>query len=156
MCFELDFETPSSDVTGIDVNCLVMEGTRVVMARLGMLTADEPPDEPNPADHGTTMERIEVFLDSDAEDPPPDLVSFAAAMREMFDAQADKPSGIPRYKLTSSDGWLVTPAEITAALGWWATTPPDRQRAVKDGVAWWPAWINFLKDASDQGGFRVW
>lgn len=72
----------------------------------------------------------------------------------------DKPTGIPVDKLCSNDGWLVTPAEIRAALASYGTLDPRDEAHILDECQvadpeYWGRWIDYLRRAADRGGFRV-
>jgi hypothetical protein len=73
--------------------------------------------------------------------------------------------GIPAHKLGSNDGWLVTPAECQGALEAWEQYVDDEHEGDYAAAAevmdpnepgYWLRWIQFLRVASDSGGFRVW
>ncbi|MFJ9179401.1 DUF932 domain-containing protein [Streptomyces sp. NPDC102360] len=154
MCFELEIEAGGACSAPREMTCVRMATVLQVMNAFGMIEHREPPDGPTPEDFGTTYARIEAFLMSDAEEVPSDLVPYAAAMDKIFNAQADTPAGIPCFKVAHG-GWLVTPDEISAALGSWDASIPEAQRMVRDGLSWWTEWIVFLETARDHGGFRV-
>ncbi|MBO1332547.1 hypothetical protein [Streptomyces sp. VRA16 Mangrove soil] len=63
--------------------------------------------------------------------------------------------GIPAYKLTSNDGWLVSEREIKTALDAWDKTDPADQKQVRCEFPWWDEWLEFLRYNSKRGGFRV-
>jgi hypothetical protein len=74
------------------------------------------------------------------------------------DAEPQPVLGIPRHKFSSNDGWLVTPAQIAAALDIYRSRTAEEVAAVmepKDRDIW-GKWIDFLDYAKDRGGFRVW
>lgn len=59
--------------------------------------------------------------------------------------------GIPIHKFCSNDGWIVTPAEIRAALA-------QADRVSEPAIAipeWWEDWLNWMKLAADHDGFEV-
>jgi hypothetical protein len=64
-----------------------------------------------------------------------------------YDAQV-----IPRHKLWTNDGWLITPDELTAALPHAPTTALDRRQRP---IPWWRQWLDYLDTARGHGGFRV-
>lgn len=153
MCFEMEVEDrPQSEALPVDCDRLAL--MLHVMNSLGMIEHGDPPDIPVPEGHGTTTARVEAVMASGAADIPPDVLPFADALGQYYSSQADKPSGIPCYKL-SHEGWLITPGEIISALGWWATSSPETQECV-GRLAWWPEWITLLKTARDHGGIRIW
>ena len=71
-------------------------------------------------------------------------------------ADGDQP-GIPVHKLSSNDGWLVTPIECMGALKVWDSLgEKDLPTLGREPVVWWPEWLEFLEEAAEHGGFRVW
>ncbi|KWT61843.1 hypothetical protein ADL21_11195 [Streptomyces albus subsp. albus] len=137
------------------LNIWGMDVARRAMATSGMLTHDAQPEWPDPERYGTTTDEVWSYDGGDDESAPSPIREFLAAVRRCTDAEADHPSGIPCYKLCSNDGWLVTPGEIAAALGWWSMTPTRVRKSITAQFDWWPDWIRYLKRARHQGGFRV-
>jgi hypothetical protein len=68
------------------------------------------------------------------------------------------PAGLPAYKLSSNDGWLVLPEEIRPALELYRALNEPERRVAAAGVEldYWREWIAFLERAAAHGGFRVW
>jgi hypothetical protein len=66
------------------------------------------------------------------------------------------PRGMPGYKFNSNDGWLVAPGEVKAALAHYVH-PDDPQFFIERDIEedYWNEWIQFLLNAVDRGGFRV-
>ncbi|MEU5388719.1 hypothetical protein [Kitasatospora cineracea] len=64
------------------------------------------------------------------------------------------PTGIPRHKLNTAEGWLITPREITAALAAYQQAEPERREAVAARIDEWATWIDFLHTAGDHAGLR--
>jgi hypothetical protein len=88
--------------------------------------------------------------------------------------------GIPSYKMSSNDRWVVTPREIRAALRRAAEypsaewpTPEDVSEVLALGLAGlefdvpdepetqlrldvWREWLAFLASAANRGGFTAW
>ncbi|MGP3769741.1 hypothetical protein ACTWJ8_02815 [Streptomyces sp. SDT5-1] len=154
MCFELEVEDATQGVN-LRVECTRLAMTLQIMDALGMIEHLSPPREPLPEDHGTTAARVTAFLSTDSEETPPDLEQFAGAVGALFDGQAEDPVGIPCYKF-SHGGWLLTPDEIAAALGWWTLATPQIQAYAREGLPWWSQWLDLLITARDHGGIRVW
>jgi hypothetical protein len=85
----------------------------------------------------------------------------AAENSVRFDSYQDEPEGIPVYKLGSNDGWLVTPDEIRAAF---KNKDIDELRLAKeqadyekdDDESYWLAFLIWMYESIDEGGFRVW
>ena len=68
-------------------------------------------------------------------------------LRANYDAEV-----IPRHKLWTNDGWLITPAELDAALSRAPTTALDRRQRP---IPWWRQWLDYLDGARGHGGIRV-
>ncbi|MFJ4791718.1 hypothetical protein [Kitasatospora purpeofusca] len=85
----------------------------------------------------------------------PGPASVQAAMDALRAVGAATPSGIPRHKLATAESWLITPAEITAALAAYHRAEPDRRAAVAERIDQWTTWIAFLHTAADHGGLRT-
>lgn len=69
-------------------------------------------------------------------------------------------TGIPVHKFGSNDGWHVLPEEALASASAIRATDPDAvEKALADaGItdrAYWDAWVQWLADASEHGGFTV-
>jgi hypothetical protein len=80
-----------------------------------------------------------------------------AANERVLTQCAAKPIGIPGYKLSSNDGWLVLPEEIRAALVAYRALPaPESAIRGQVDLDYWRSWIAFLERAAERGGFRVW
>lgn len=66
---------------------------------------------------------------------------------------------IPTFKLSSNDGWWVTPEECAAAVAQWdahgvpADLPAVHRVIVEE--AYWGRWIEYLRLAAQHEGFRV-
>jgi hypothetical protein len=59
---------------------------------------------------------------------------------------------IPRHKLWTNDGWLITPDELDAALPHAPTSALDRRQRP---IPWWRQWLDYLDGARGHGGVRV-
>ncbi|WP_327667926.1 MULTISPECIES: hypothetical protein [unclassified Streptomyces] len=105
------------------------------------------PDDPEHHPQGSEREAAHARL-TDQER------AFLEASRNTRDQDAQTP-GIPAYKLTSNDGWLVTEREITSALEAWNKANPNDQKEVQTEFPWWNEWLDFLKFNAERGGFRV-
>jgi hypothetical protein len=62
--------------------------------------------------------------------------------------------GIPAFKLTSNDRWLVTSKEIDEALDAYARTP-EGLRTELEADPKWLAWLRWLAVARNHGGFEA-
>jgi len=61
--------------------------------------------------------------------------------------------GIPIFKFSSNDGWLVQPDECKSALDQYRKNGFPKPSENRD---YWEGWIAFLRHAATHGGFRVW
>ncbi|MEV4190778.1 hypothetical protein [Streptomyces toxytricini] len=110
---------------------------------------EEAPD-PRPEDFGLTPEDLQ---DPGGGRSPEALAAYTAAWR---DWQAERPTGIPHYKIgEGNDGWLVTPAEIRAALAAFEAQPDAAKAGTMAEEPRWDEWIDYLRRAAEHGGFRV-
>jgi hypothetical protein len=62
------------------------------------------------------------------------------------------PQVVPVHKLWTNDGWHITPAELTAALGRAPASARDRRQRP---IPWWRHWLDHLDTARGHGGVRV-
>ncbi|WEH18161.1 hypothetical protein [Streptomyces sp. VNUA24] len=83
------------------------------------------------------------------------VAEFRAAYQAVKDTSETVPTGIPRYKIDSNDGFLVTVAEITAALATYDAHPGVAIAEMPVGDPTWRIWIDFLRHAQAHGGFRT-
>ncbi|MEW2117711.1 hypothetical protein AB0945_21470 [Streptomyces sp. NPDC005474] len=83
------------------------------------------------------------------------VAEFRAAYQAVKDASEPVPTGIPRYKIDSNDGFLVTVAEITAALATYDAHPSVAIAEMPVGDPTWGNWIAFLRHAQAHGGLRT-
>jgi len=69
---------------------------------------------------------------------------------------------IQTFKFSSNDGWYVTPDECRAAVAAWEAHQPeglppdlaDDHRSITE-TPYWGKWIEYLRRAADNDGFRV-
>lgn len=83
------------------------------------------------------------------------IAEFRTAYLAVKDASETVPTGIPRYKIDSNDGFLVTVAEITAALTTYDAQPGVAIAEMPVGDPTWGLWIAFLRRAQAHGGLRT-
>ncbi|MFI5800944.1 hypothetical protein [Streptomyces sp. NPDC051677] len=83
------------------------------------------------------------------------VAEFRTAYQAVKDASETVPTGIPRYKIDSNDGFLVTVAEITAALTTYDAHPSVAIAEMPVGDPTWGIWIAFLRHAQAHGGLRT-
>lgn len=63
-------------------------------------------------------------------------------------------AGIPEFKLMSNGPWLVGAREIEQALNSYQASAPIL-RAELEGNDLWVAWLDWLRETVDHGGFTV-
>ncbi|MCX4749256.1 hypothetical protein OG455_27750 [Kitasatospora sp. NBC_01287] len=80
--------------------------------------------------------------------------SVHAAMDLLRAVGAATPKGIPRHKLATGEGWLISPREITAALDAYQQADPEQREAIGARIDDWAPWIDFLHVAGDHHGLR--
>ncbi|GAA1161742.1 hypothetical protein F4556_005077 [Kitasatospora gansuensis] len=85
---------------------------------------------------------------------PVDDSATKALVEALREAGAAEPAGIPRHKLSTGEGWLITPREITAALNAYQQAPRDERAAAVARIDDWGGWIDFLHTAGDFLGLR--
>lgn len=123
------------------------------MDRFDMIDLDAVhPQFPRQQDYAITPEMWDYPEDGEVPEP---LAAYQRAHRAATDAQAEKPAGIPLYKLQTNDEWLVTSDEIRAALTARAAAAELTPARPEPDTFWWPHWLAFLELAADHGGFRV-
>lgn len=87
-------------------------------------------------------------------DDDPGWLAYRAACDEIYQRDYSDCGGIPLFKF-GYDGWLVTPAEIRAALEKIAPEPltkPAEEWQIED----WKVFRDFLTEAIEHGGVRCW
>ncbi|MFG2847446.1 hypothetical protein ACGF12_30400 [Kitasatospora sp. NPDC048296] len=126
---------------------------REIMDRLRMLTAQEHPQWPGSEAFG--LPRWQTLIATDADSLTEALERFALAQEAVTDAEPQPVTGIPSHKLDSKSGWLVTPAQIGAALTAWEASDEQERRAAVGEHHWFSEWIAWLGKAQGRGGFRV-
>ncbi|MFE9881924.1 hypothetical protein [Streptomyces sp. NPDC005784] len=128
-----------------------MSECRAIMDHFRMLSLEQPPD---PAGSKASAEQTTQEQGRSGQ-PEPALRDHPCASPAPAPLP---PSGIALYKLSGSHGWLVTPGEIRAALAAYEasrTADPALLSEIAAEADWWPEWIDYLRRAADQGGFRV-
>jgi hypothetical protein len=148
------------------------------MSEFGMVYADSshppfPTLEQYGLDTSDVWDQVEALKDPDyfAERAPEVLAAaranaekiqeFTAAEQEVlaWRGNADSP-GIPLHKFSSSDGWIVLPAECETAVRVYearvAELGAERVLQIVDGNAdLWKRWIKFVRGAASHDGFEV-
>jgi hypothetical protein len=126
-----------------------------VMERAGMARPVPTPAFPRPLDYGASGEEYDQYQDAvdrgQVAQPSPALADYLDALdqhqRANYDAEV-----IPLHKLQTNDGWLVTPAELTAALPHAPAVALDRRQRP---IPWWDQWLDYLDTSRGHGGFRI-
>lgn len=125
-----------------------------VMGDFGMITDPLAPDWPDLADYDLS---ITDFTGAGRVAPGKEhlLAQVQAALENARAGGESEPAGVPGYKLSSNERWLVTPPEITAALAAYYQEPAEKRQRADQGIDRWRLWIEFLHRAGDLAGFRV-
>ena len=126
-----------------------------VMEQAGMARQVPAPPFPQPSIHGASSDEYDAYLDAvdrgDTVQPGPELAAYLDARDEHLQANYDA-QVIPRHKLWTNDGWLITPEELTAALPHAPSSAVDRRQRP---IPWWRQWLDYLEAARGHGGVRV-
>lgn len=159
----------ATDVSYFRLNIHGMGVYRTVMDALGMLVTGYPqPSFPELPD-GVTWEDVDAAVEEanpGAGDGLPVKAAAAVYVKELDAHLAWHPepaSGIAAHKFGSNDGWLVTPAEIEAALAAYRTHSAPQVMTLLgaalgdegDSHSYWIEWITYLERARVRGGFKV-
>ena len=155
-----------------------MSMVRQIMYTSGMAFEDDPhPPFPRPEDCGITWDMyhaVEYPDDTNYEEAriamTPGQHEQAKRMKAEHDAvlmsHIQEVPGIPLHKFGSNDGWIIVPAECDAAVWLWkaylTNTGEDAARNFVEesfggrGYGRWLEWVEFIRLASQHGGFEVW
>lgn len=134
------------------------------LERVGVITATGGPEEwPKPGAFGLE-EWPDLMVETEEgswvkREPTDTEKRFLDRVEEIRAGGDDEVRGIPGWKFSTNDGWLVTPAECEAAWKQWVlTSDADRVAACDgdDGVALVNRFMEWTRDAASRGGFRVW
>lgn len=132
------------------------------MDRLGMLDRSAEKATWAAPDNGADLTEADWWALQETRSDPDVSLSPAAAeyqrqVRLYTDRQAPNPLGIPPYKLRTNDGWLITAAEIRAALLFHAaaSTEDNSPDLDEDEARGWQEWIGWLELSAARGGFRA-
>lgn len=137
-------------------NASSMGPAKAAMDRLGMLSHDHEAPWPRLEDFGLTTAEVYAAQGPGAPERPETVRAYLAAQAAAFEWQAEQPTGIPEYKIGhGNDGWLVTPAEIRAALTALEGQPESAKAGTMAEEPRWDEWIDYLRRAEAHGGFRV-
>ncbi|MFM9493656.1 hypothetical protein ACKI1Q_08460 [Streptomyces galilaeus] len=124
------------------------------MNNFGMLVELPVPSYPGLSTYGLTREDFQPGIKPDLSTASR-IAEFRTAYQAVKDASETEATGIPRYKLAYNDGFLVTVAEITAALATYGAHPGVAIAEMPVGDPTWGNWITFLRRAQVHGGLRT-
>ncbi|MFD9792073.1 hypothetical protein ACFWXK_14105 [Streptomyces sp. NPDC059070] len=125
-----------------------------VMDSFGMLVELPFPSWPELSAYGLEKTHLQQEAEADAATANR-IAEYRAAHQAVADACEAQPVGIPRYKLAYNDGFLIPPAEITAALTAYEAHPHAAVAELPLGDPTWGHWMTFLRRAKDLGGLRT-
>ncbi|MFE9770626.1 hypothetical protein ACFYOV_02870 [Streptomyces sp. NPDC005931] len=131
-----------------------MPRTLDAMNNFGMLVELPVPAYPELSAYGLTREDFQPGTQRD-QATATRIAEYRAAYLAVKDASESEPKGIPAYKLRYNDGFLVTVAEITAALTTYEAHPHVDIAEMPVGDPTWRLWVNFLRRAKEHGGLRT-
>jgi hypothetical protein len=115
----------------------------------GMLYHTQFPDFPSWEDYEIPLDKEGEFDESSQA-----FRDYRAACELVAAAEDPTRRGIPSYKFSTCDDWLVTPNEIESALAVASLEP--RVLRSEDDSQLWNDWLAFLRAAKRRGGVRVW
>ncbi|MXM62182.1 hypothetical protein GR925_01620 [Streptomyces sp. HUCO-GS316] len=131
-----------------------MPRTLDAMNNFGMLVELPVPSYPELSAYGLTRQDFQPGTQPD-QATATRIAEYRAAYLAVKDASETEPKGIPAYKLRYNDGFLVTVAEITAALTTYEAHPHVDIAEMPIGDPTWRHWITFLRRAKEHGGLRT-
>lgn len=159
MGYDVYIQTPDGKPAEGDENYFrfaftAMPRTLDAMNNFGMLVELPVPSYPQLSAYGLTRADFQPGIAPDL-NTVNRIAEFRAAYQAAKNASDPKPTGIPRYKLYSTEGFLVTVAEITAALTTYDAHPGVAVAEMPVGDPIWRFWMNFLRRAQAHGGLRT-
>ncbi|WP_328434863.1 hypothetical protein [Streptomyces sp. NBC_00425] len=159
MGFDIYIQTPAGEPAEGDRNYFrfaytAMPRTLDAMKNFGMLVELPIPSYPQLSAYGLAGVDLRPGTKYD-ESTTNRVAEFRTAYQAVKDASETVPTGIPRYKLAYNDGFLVTVAEITAALTTYDAHPGVAIAEMPVGDPVWGHWITFLRRAQAHGGLRT-
>ncbi|MEV0444972.1 hypothetical protein AB0I84_31455 [Streptomyces spectabilis] len=159
MGYDIYIQTPDGkdaegDGTYFGFAWTAMPRTLDTMNNFGMLVDLPFPTFPKLSEYGL---KREDFLPGAASDTATTdrVAAYRTAYLAAKDASEPEPKGIPAYKLQFNDGFLVTVAEITAALASYEAQTIVEIAEMPVGDQTWPSWMDFLRRAKALGGLRT-
>ncbi|GAO08668.1 hypothetical protein TPA0598_04_03040 [Streptomyces lydicamycinicus] len=159
MGYDIYIQTPDGKPAEGDENYFrfaitAMPRTLDAMSNFGMLVDLPIPSYPTLAAYGLKREDFQPGAKPD-QATATRIAEYRAAYQAVTDAAEPDPTGIPAYKLAWSDGFLVTVAEISAALATYEAHPQVEIAEMPVGDPTWRRWIAFLRRARAHGGLRT-
>ncbi|MFJ6136460.1 hypothetical protein [Kitasatospora sp. NPDC092286] len=131
-----------------------MAAIRTAMRDFGMLADPPVPDHVLLSTFGLTRDDFtgpgQVVPGKEA-----NLAAVQAAYDARMSATEAEIRGIPHYKVDGNDGWLIAPAEITAALATYDAAPAGRRADIEATYSDWAPWLAFLRRSVEHTGIRV-
>lgn len=142
-----------------DENCFVFAWTALprtldAMNNFGMLAELPYPSLPAPSAYGLTVEDLRRETQPD-QATANRIAEYRAAYHAVIDGAEAEPTGIPSFKLANNDGFLVSVAEISAALTAYEAHPHADIAEMPVGDPTWGRWTAFLRRAQTHSGFRT-
>ncbi|MDF9813045.1 hypothetical protein [Streptomyces sp. SPB162] len=131
-----------------------MPRTLDAMNNFGMLTELPVPSAPALSAYGLAVENFQRGVQPD-QATANRIAEYRAAYQAVLDAAEAEPTGIPTFKLANNDGFLVTVAEISAALTAYEAHPHVDIAEMPVGDPTWGRWTAFLRHAQTHSGFRT-
>ncbi|MEU3215970.1 hypothetical protein [Streptomyces sp. NPDC006971] len=159
MGFQMYIQNLDGTLAEGDENCFAFAWTALprtldAMNNFGMLTELPVPCAPALSAYGLAVEDFQRGVQPD-QATANRIAEYRAAYQAVLDGAETQPTGIPIYKLANNDGFLVTVAEISAALTAYEAHPNVAIAEMPVGDPTWRHWTAFLRRAQTHGGFRT-
>ncbi|GAA1161732.1 hypothetical protein F4556_005078 [Kitasatospora gansuensis] len=127
---------------------------RTVMRDFGMLTDPPVPDHVLLSTFDLTAGDF-TGPDQVVPGKEANLAAIQAAFSARMSATEAEIRGIPHYKVNGNDGWLIAPAEVTAALAAYDAAPAGQRADIEATYRDWVPWLAFLRRSVEHTGIRV-
>lgn len=142
-----------------DENCFAFAWTALprtldAMNNFGMLAELPVPSAPALSAYGLAVEDFQRGAQPD-QATANRIAEYRAAYQAVLDGAEAEPTGIPTFKLANNDGFLVTVAEISAAMSAYEAHPHVDIAEMPVGDPTWGRWTAFLRRAQTHSGFRT-
>ncbi|MET7649909.1 hypothetical protein [Streptomyces sp. NPDC005486] len=159
MGYDMYIQNPDGELAAGDENSFRFAWTALprtldAMANFGMLTELPVPSIPPLTAYGLTVQDFGPGVQPD-QATANRIAEYRAAYQAVMDAAEPDPTGIPTYKLQFNDGFLVSVAEISAALTTYEAHPNVAIAEMPVGDPTWRHWMAFLRRSQTHGGFRT-